>query len=253
MSKGMKIFLMVCAGVFLAGMVAFSVGFALNGWKGLDQLPGEWHLEKYNGHWELIKKDQERQSRILEGDEAAFERLDLDLSFCSVTIREGEDYEITVLTDPDFDEPTLTLEDGTLVLRNSGESEEISVTNEDYATEIRITVPEGTVLESARVHVNLGLLDIGTLRTTGTLDLAVSLGELTARELDFKEGVFDLELCSADIGLAGAAAEYDYDIDGDLGSVELDGEDVGSQVKETGAPRFFRLDLNLADAELNFR
>ena len=248
----MKIFLLACAGVFLVGLIAFTVGFAMNGWKGLDQLPGEWHLEKYNGHWELIKKDGERQSRTLEGDAAAFENLDLDLSFCSVTIREGEDYEITVLTDPDIEEPTMTLEDGTLTLRNSQASEEITVTNEDYATEIRITIPEGAAFGTIRLHVNLGLADLGTLRAE-TLDLAVSLGELKARELDFTDAAIDLELCSADIVFSGVPGDYDYDIDADLGSVELDGRDVGSQNRDTGAARFFRLELNLADAEIDFR
>ena len=252
MGKGMKTFLLVCAGVFLVGMIAFTIGFALNGWQGLSKLPGDWHIEKADGHWEFIHGDEDRNTEVLEGADAAFQSVDLDLSFCSVTYREGSEYKITVITDPDFTEPTLTIEDGVLVLRDRQTTEGISVDNNDYATEIQITVPEGTKLDSAVFHVNLGVLDLRDVEA-GSLDLSVSMGELTASGLVFEEGRFDLELCSADLELAGSASDYDYDINGDLGSVELAGRDVTAETRDTGAARHFSLDLSLAEAEIDFR
>lgn len=252
MGKGMKTFLLVCAGVFLVGMIAFTVGFALNGWQGLSKLPGDWHIEKTDGHWEFIHGDTDRTTKVLEGADATFDALDLDLSFCSVTYSEGTEYKITIITDPDFTEPTITLEDGVLVLRDQQTTEGISVDNKDYATEIKITVPEGTKLDSARLHVNLGLLDIQDIET-GSLDLSLSMGELTARGLAFEEGTFDFEICSAVLELSGNESDYDYDINGDLGSVELAGRDVTEETRDTGAARHFSLDLSLADAEIDFR
>lgn len=250
MSKGMKTFLIICAGVFLTGMIAYAIGFGLNGWEGLDRLPGNWHIEKHNGNWKFVHGDEDLIATTLEGEEARFDAIDLNLSFCSVTIKEGGDYRIEVRTDPDFAEPELSVTDGVLVLRD-GQGGDVSATDDDNATEVVITMPEGTSLERADLNVSLGLLDIRSLRAAD-LVLTFDMGEVKARGLIFDNARFDLEICSARIELAGAPEEYDYDIDGGLGSLELDGKDVGDASRDTGAKRYFALSLNLADAEISF-
>lgn len=243
MSNKLKVFIIVCAVVFLTGLAATITGFALNGGKDLLMLhPGDWHISQGSGI---------SATTSLKGNDAKFDALDLDLDFCDVQYKQGDQYRIDLTYDSKMKKPDMTIENGILKV-NSSDEHFISGDKDGFTMILEITVPKGTSLKDATLNLDACQADISALDAKN-LDLSMDIGELNASGLTFDNAKFNLSLCDANIQMTGKAVDYGYDIHNGLGSVTLDGADVDKVSGNTSAPHHYQLDSDLGNVDITYQ
>ena len=238
----LKIFIIVCVVVFLTGLAATLTGLALHGWRDLDKLPGEWHIYEGSG---------DTDTYTLSGNDAKFEAMDLNLAFCDVEFKQGDEYKVELTYDAKMDRPDTSIENGTLNVTTSDEHF-ISGEEDGFTMRVEITVPEGTTLTDAELTLDACQVDLSELDAKN-LDLNMDIGELNIDGLTFETAKFNLNLCDATIQMVGESADYDYDIVNGLGSLTLDGTDVENAEANTNAPNFYEMDADLSDIEITYQ
>lgn len=242
MNNKLKVFIIVCVAVFLTGLAATFAGTALHGWRDLDKLPGDWHINQGSG---------DIKTYTLTGNDAKFEAMDLNLAFCNVEYKEGDEYQVDLKYDSEMARPDISIKNGTLTVTTSDEHF-IAGDNDGFTMKLEITVPEGSSLNEAELTLDACQVDISELDAKN-LDLNMDIGELTLEGLTFDTAMFNLNLCDATIQMSGEAADYDYDIVNGLGSLSLDGTDIENASSETKAPYYYELDADLSDIEITYR
>lgn len=244
MNNKMKIFLIVCAVVFLTGLAATVAGLALHGWRDLDKLPGDWNINihEFSGNTDTIS---------LSGDEAEFNAMDINIGMCEVNYAEGDDYKVELIYDEEMTRPDVAIEDGTLKI-TTDDDYFISGDENGFTMKLEITVPEGTTLVKADLTMDACQADFSDLDAKD-LDVSFDIGELNLDGLSFETAKFNLNVCDADIKLAGEESDYDYDIVNGLGSVNLDGMDIEKATSDNDAPFFYELDSDVADVTISYQ
>jgi len=238
----MKVFLIVCVVVFLTGLVATVAGTALHGWRDLDKLPGDWHINQGSGNTDTYS---------LTGNSAKFDSMDLNLALCDVEFKEGDEYRIDLTYDKEMNRPDISIENGTLAVTTNDEHF-ISGDDNGFTMVLEITVPKGTTLSKADLSMDACQVDISDLDAKN-LDLSMDIGELTAEGLTFDTAKFSLNLCDATLKMTGETADYDYDIESGLGSVTLDGHDVEKASGHYSAPYYYDLEADLSDVTIDYQ
>ena len=243
MSNKFKVFIIVCAVVFLTGLTATITGFALNGEKDLIKIhPWNWHISQGSGISATV---------TLKGNNAKFNAMDLDLDFCSVEYKQGDQYRVDLTYDSKMKQPDMSIENG--VLKVSSQDEHFISGDKDGLTMIlEITVPKGSILQDATLNLDACQASIAMLDAKN-LDLSMDIGELTAKRLTFDNAKFNLSLCDATIQMIGKAEDYSYDIHNGLGSVTLDGADVDKTSGNTSAPYHYQLDSDLGNVDITYQ
>lgn len=244
MNNKMKIFLIVCAVVFLTGLAATVTGLALHGWRDLDKLPGEWNmnLHEFSGNTDTIE---------LSGDEAKFQTMDINIGMCEVNYIEGDEYKIQLIYDEEMTRPDVKIEDGTLKI-TTDDDYYISGDENGFTMKLDITVPDGTTLSKADLTLDACQADFSGLDAKD-LDVSFDIGELDFNALSFENARFNLNVCDVNMQLAGNASDYDYDIVNGLGSVTIAGEDIEKSKTDNNAPYFFELDSDVSNVEITYQ
>jgi Putative adhesin len=242
----LKIFIIVCVVVFLTGLVATLTGLALHGWRDLDKLPGDWHI----GDWHEYNGSGETETYTLNGNDAKFDAMDLNLALCEVDFKEGDDYKIEVTYDTYMTRPDISIENGTLVMTTSDEHL-ISGDDDGITMKVEITVPEGTTLTDAELTLDACQVDISELDAKN-LDMSMDIGELILDGVSFETAKFNLNLCDATIKIYGEREDYDYDIVNGFGSLTLEGTDVENATADTNAPKHYEMDADLSDVTITY-
>jgi len=246
-SNKLKIFIIVCVVVFLTGLAATLTGLALHGWKDLDRLPGGWHL----GDWNIQEGSGNTDTYTLSGNDAKFDAMDLNLSFCEVEFTQGDEYKVELTYDTKMDRPDVSIENGTLIITTSDEHF-ISGEENGFTMIVEITVPEGTIVTDAELTMDACQVDISGLDAKN-LDLNMDIGELIIDGVTFDTAKFNINLCEATIKISGEKEDYDYDIVNGLGSLTLEGTDVENASTETNAPNYYELDADLSDVTITYQ
>jgi len=242
MSKKMKVFIIVCAVVFLAGLAATIAGMALHGWKDFYRIPGDWHIGMNTG---------DSKTMVFEGESAKFDSLDVDMTLCQVEISQGSGYNVELTYDSNMPKPVMTIENGRLTVK-SGDTLRLEGKDENLAMLLKITVPKGAILKEGILDVNLGQLKLADV-SINNLNISMDAGELTAQNLSFDKAEMDLNFCSGDVEIKGSESDYTYKIDNEISTISVDDREVGDMEKN-GAVNgtSFNLSCDFSDVEINF-
>lgn len=245
----MKIFLIVCAVVFLTGVAATVTGMALHGWRDLDKLPGSWHI----GDWNIKDGSGNMDTYTLSGSDAKFESMDLNLALCDVEYKTGTEYRIELTYDEAMNRPDIGITDGVLKVK-TGNEHFVSEDGNGFVMSLEITVPEGTTLITANLNLDACEADFSGLASKD-LDISFDLGELTAEMLRFDTAKFNLNACDANIQMTGEEADYYYDVTNDLGSMTVGSyvDDFDSIHSNKTAPYYYQLDADLSDVTVTYQ
>lgn len=240
----LKIFIIVCVVVFLTGLAATLTGLALHGWRDLDRLPGDWHINQGSGNTDTY---------TLSGNDAKFEAMDLNLALCDVEYKQGDEYRVELTYDEEMNRPEISITDGILKVK-TGNEHFISDGDDGFVMVLEITVPVGTILNDADLNLDACEADFIELNSKN-LDISFDLGELNAEKLSFDKAKFNFNACDADIQLVGEESDYDFDITNDLGSMTVGGndDDFSSYTSDRTAPYYFELDADLSDVTVTFQ
>ena len=243
MSNKLKVFIIVCVAVFFTGLAATVTGLALHGWRDLDKLPGDWHINEGSGN---------TKTYTLSGNDAKFQDMDLNVALCEVEFKQGDEYKVEMTYDADMDRPEITIEDDTLVVK-TGEEHFISQDGEGFVMVLEITVPKDTVLDKTKLNLDGCQADFSGLNTK-TLALSFDLGELDTEMLRFDNATFNLNACEANIEMIGEEADYHFDVTSDLGSVTIGEVDVDSKYSsDRTTPYYYELDADLSDVTVTYQ
>jgi hypothetical protein len=242
MNNKMKIFLIVCAVVFLTGLAATVTGLALNGWRDLDKLPGDWNFHEFSG-----KTD----NYTLTGNDAKFDAMDLNIGMCEVEYQVGDEFKIDLTYDEEMTRPDVKIENGTLKI-TTDDDYFISGDGNGFTMKLEITVPEGTKLSKADLTLDACQADFSNLYAKD-LDVSFDVGELNLNALSFETARFTLNVCDVNIRMTGEADDYDYDIVNGLGSLTLDGMDIEKASSDNDAPYFYELDSDVCDVDITYQ
>jgi hypothetical protein len=203
--------------------------------------PWGWHISQGSGISTTVS---------LKGNSAKFDAMDLNLDFCSVEYRQGDQYRIDLTYDSKMKQPDMSIENGILKV-NSSDEHFISGDKNGFTMILEITVPKGTSLKEATLNMDACQADISAL-SVKNLDLSMDIGELNASGLTFDNAKFNLSLCDANIQMIGQAADYGYDIHNGLGSTTLDGTDVEKASGNASAPHQYQLDSDLGNVDITY-
>ena len=170
-----------------------------------------------------------------------FSKLVIEADVADVTIRYGDgwrvDYAMPVA-------PEITQADGALTILDKTKNR-IDIHN--ASPEIRVTVPQGTELESAEIKVDVGSLKAEKL-AVAALTVKTNVGEADLKDLvttgvsvETDVGNVELERVTADtisvsvdtgdieLDLPGSPEDYSMELASDVGNVEVDGRDQGTK------------------------
>lgn len=284
----MKAFYRIACGVAAVlislGLLLSLVGFLMGGRVArLDEvvypLHG-WRIGPFNG-WGNPLYGSDTIDTVYPG---GITRLDFDLSCADVTIKAGDAFRVEAKkinakrfrTEVDGD--TWEIEcDTRNVNRMSG----------DKAPTITITLPQNFVADELELALSMGNLTVRDL-SARTSSLEVGMGDLVATgfssgDCDLDVGMGNLELAgtitgqgyincgmgNVELKLAGSSQDYGYDVTVQMGSVEIDGEDIsispdpnksidiGGLGAERSwnleAPNRFTIDCGMGSVALTFR
>jgi len=268
MTKGFKIFLIVCAALVIVGMVFAGIGFIMGG-------TGNITLDRYFNHIGFISEDGGTFSGDIvemESELDSFTNVDIQVAITNVKFIESDSYRVEYSYDKGFGAPSVSVKDHTLRIYDKTYQQGFSLNrfgiNLPKNTKgfyLNIYYPAGVDFGTIDIQSDMGdvkLSDINTNSLDINLDLGdvaienvkanranfnLDLGELTASNFESNGLTAELDLGSAKISghLAGdidiscdlgdikittdiPKSDYNYDVEVDLGNFKLDGSKQGS-------------------------
>ena len=247
------------AGAFLVmsgGLLALT-GAVMGGRTGLEQI---WHPR--HGQ-EEAGSPVDRQAAL-----SPFTALDVDLDLGDVRVETGEDYGISIQQPGGPFHVEYRLEGDTLKVWSDGEWRP-ALEGRDVC--VTIFLPDGAVLDRADISVDLGGIDL-TGVTAETMDLELSMGDLTAEDLTTTKSL-SVGADMGDVSLTGCfqgktdcklsmgglyldtsepADSYALDLEVSMGELTLDGQEAGHVLARAGGPNELDASCDMGDMELWF-
>lgn len=193
----------------------------------------------------------------------AFSSLVIVADVADVTLQYGADWRVDYALPV---QPEITLEGGTLTIQDM--SREVSIQNASPA--IRVTVPQGTQLESAQITVDVGSVKAEALKITA-LAVKTAVGEVDLEDLvttgvsaETDVGNVELERVTADsitvttdtgdieLELPGAETDYTLELASGVGDVEVGGRDQGTKYSAPGGAKTVTATADVGEIEVEF-
>lgn len=193
----------------------------------------------------------------------AFSKLVIGADVADVTMQYGADWRV------DYALPTapeLTLEDGTLTILDKNKERSI----QNASPYIRVTLPQGTQLESAQitvdvgnvkaerlaiaalaVKINVGEADLEDLVTTG-VSVETDVGNVELERVTADSITVSADTGDIDLDLPGSEADYTMELTADVGSVEVGGRDQGTKHSAPGGAKTVTAATDVGEIEVEF-
>lgn len=211
---------------------------------------GGWFWDGWFDRWGDFGKDSDGRTVTDAGDEdlEAFTALTVDADIADLTIEPGKGYHISWKVKR-AGAVEYSVKDGVLEVTQRQPKRIRSNTNCD----IIITVPAGTTLDRMDLDLEVGDCDISGV-SMQALEVNASVGEVDVEHADLGNAVIsasvgdvDLENCSfgnldvnADVGeiqvdAAHSLEGYAFDLDSDIGGVEINGKHHKSRYQAEGS------------------
>jgi len=208
--------------------------------------------------WGFGKREQGNQELD------SFVIFDADLSVCNFKLERGESYAISY----DCSEqlvPAFEVKDGILTVT---QAETGIKWRGNTKCDIRVTVPLGVTLEEVSVDANVGDVDIKEIDTkrfyvqmdVGDLDVEkCSLGDADVTgatgDVDLESCLFDdlwvsLDVGNVEIESAHSLADYNMEIEVDMGEVSVNGEKRSHSYSREGSGRKLTIMIACGDADV---
>ena len=236
MKKALLVTLIACGVILLAGIAAIVVGVALGGTPSF--------AYDYKEKKIFTENTQQIYSDDLKVD--AFDKIDLVADAATVTIKEGDGYEVSYKL---YRKPIIKVEaDGTLSIKPEKEKYKINlfqlgtVTQDPY---IEITVPEGTALKNNVLDVDAGGVKIDGINMD-KLNLDVDAGNVKISNMNMESVFADIDAGNLDL----SSCELDsFEVDVDAGNVDVDDAKINTIKADID---FGNMDISLHGEEADY-
>lgn len=185
-------------------------------------------------------------------EQPGFRSLDIDAAVMSVTIQKGDRYHISYKASENLI-PKMELKGETLVVTQPSTRKFWKNILGNKKCEMTITIPEGTVLNSAKFDFDVGNLivsdlsseqtkvssDVGNVELTSCrgnrLEAESDVGNIEIRSSEFKDTQIDTDVGNVYFSAAGNFSEYNVALATDLGKVTVDGNKLKRNFSQTAS------------------
>ena len=225
------------------------------------------------------------------GWDSEFTALRLDVDVAQISIAPGDVFHVEygLCNEPEIS----TADDGTLTIREKAPDhwwDGIHFT-QNLQPYLKVTVPEGTILSTVDVTVDVGDVDVSKLElgalhvdadvgdltlqnltVQGAVDLSADVGNLDCREMAVT-GAVQMEVDTGDIAfdgsaaridadtdvgrlkflLPGAAADWAMELETDVGDITVDGIHQGGRYETRGGQYQLEAETDTGDVEVAFQ
>lgn len=174
----------------------------------------------------------------------AFTKVTVEVDIGQIVLEEGDGYALSMdwflnSADMKYDE-----EDGVLKIWSA-----IAGKNDQRGGSIRITVPTGTVLEKVDFQTELGEIEVRDCAVSKRLKAVTGLGGVAVSgsltgEIDLESGIGDIS-----VELAGHVADYELDLETDVGSVYIQGEKLSSHYSTSDSTNSLECQTGMGDID----
>lgn len=255
MSRGMKIFIMVCGIVIGTGILLSLAGWIFGGIRGLSGVEDRVHWISFGGG------DEENRTVDLE----KFRSIDLECDTADVEFIEGDKFAAELTYDKKSGQPKMAVKNQTLTIVDSGRSSKwfhFDIFGRDYVkTRITIYYPKNTTFNKVNVQNDMGAVELEGI-TAKDINIQVDTGYLEMNSIRADKLKVNVDMGGAegsDLIVKGAELSVD------AGSLELSGQftgttklncDLGSIVLTTDLPResySIEADCDLGDCTVDGR
>ncbi len=288
MSKGMRIFVLVCGILVGTGIILGILGAVLGGIKGLSQIEENVPWISFGGSG--VKETQ----TVSTGD---FSAVNVDCDLAEVQLVEGKQFGVELEYDKKANRPAVSVENGVLTVesfykRGRWFNFNLFSIGSHVDTVIRIVYPKDSSFEAVELNADAGDIGINSLTAkrvtlevdagnvsirklnTDYLKIDADMGDVAARsvktngiDISMDMGAVDLEgalggktkiTCNmGDCSLTTGLPKNSYSVNSnvDLGSCTIDGQEAGSSYINTneGAKNYLNLNCDAGDLDIRFQ
>lgn len=293
MSKGLRIFMIVCAVMVAVGLALAGVGFLLGGTPNLP-LNGHflhWSTEEYKAVYSGESVEDEKAL-------AAFSSVELRVGVSEVRFIESDQYRVEYAYDKGFGKTNVEVRNGTLYVEDKLKAKGLfpSVNGWDFPKNskglyVNVYFPAGTEFERIKIECNLGSADLRDMKidsltaelnlgslylsdvTAESAEFDLDLGDLEAKDLETHSmkayldlgsleiagsfsGITNVECSLGDIDIKTSLPkeEYNFDVDVDLGNFKLNDKKLGTPYETDGnAANTMELNCDMGDVRVECR
>lgn len=268
MTKGLKIFIIICAGFVALGVVLAGIGFLLGG-------SGNLPVNKLPFHFFGFDRNSSLSGVVIQDAQEleAFTGVDIDMSMSNIKFIPGDAYRVEYAYDEKYGKPSIQVTDGILSIWDRSAYDDIhlglsslkGLNNYPDKLYVYVYFPAGSEFSAIDINNDLGsltmkdmvtdsltaTLDLGECQltnvTAGWADLSLDLGDLSCKNFQTNglsvsanmgsinlQGAFygkseiDCDLGDVRVTTSVPKEDYGYDIKIDLGDFTLDGQKMGS-------------------------
>lgn len=160
-----------------------------------------------------------------------FSSIELDIAVGSVELRTGDGYDVELEWNEKKDYTmTAAVERGVLQVSSSKPVHDIDT--EDYDAHVRITVPQGAVMDGIKLAVGVGSVSAEGITADG-LGVATGVGSVTAEDCAVKRSI-DLTTGMGNVSAEDCTAERSIVLETGMGTAELYGPLAGKTGVSSG-------------------
>lgn len=286
MSKGVRIFLIICAVMVGGGLLMTGAGVLMGGRLNGVYLDGNgwFHFGGYESGSRIMAQierlddefddDWEDDMRMAETALDSFTSVDLELSACSVEFVPGSSYGVRYKYHPELEKPEFTVENG--VLRVTGKKAEDTdwflLGKQNSGSKLKIIYPQGTQFDKLNIDCALGDVDLddvdakeirvvadcgnveGENVISQALTVEVAMGNLELDGAFYGMNQIDCAMGNVEITTRLSRSEYNYDISTALSAIELNGRAVSRSLNENNnAPNSWKISCDAGSVEIDCR
>lgn len=193
-----------------------------------------------------------------------------EMELGSLILDTGESFSAEFRGDEDY-RPEVLLEKGVLTIRQAKQERTFLdlIKNFNPKAELHVTLPVGTVLETADVYLHLGEADLkglivengfvrnsmGTINLTscrlGKVNLEADMGDVNARNIVFEDLFIEEDMGKVTVAAAEEQADTDISLNTDLGKIIVNDSEQGNRYSSEGKSASLTVQNDLGDIILD--
>lgn len=285
MNKGMRSFLIICAGIVGIGLILCIAGFVMGGMRGLSAVEDKMPWISFGGAGRVVSQDFKTK---------AFDSIKIESNIGDVHLIESNKYKVEVRYNKRNDIPRVDVNNKTLIVEDSNSDRHFSFNlfgwDRETNTDINVYYPKNAEFKEITLESDMGDIKVEDIRGE-SMEIACSAGDVKmegvtvdslkvdgdmgdVRGKDLKTGKGEFDLSAGDLNLAGSLKgttkvnidmgdctiesdipqnRYSMDISLDMGDCNVDGKYVGNRYERDGrGSNLLKVDGSVGDVKINF-
>lgn len=217
---------LILTGVLLAVGIGLRVAGAVMGGRAESNRYFARRWNDFADHWDwpmggLLGETQTKDSGVIND---AITAINVDVDCGDVTLRQGENFSVSMAWNLRGFTLDYEVEDGVLKVESDSKSGFLNGVS-GWKNEVTVTVPVWAKLDKVDLSTNLGDIDVDAIFMTDEADLTTNLGDVSCgKGMDARELTAETDLGDVKVALPWGKENYYWELETSLGELRVDGE-----------------------------